>query len=281
VCSVKITAAMAERDEDERNRRYSQSLERGLAVLGCFTAERRVLGITDIAEQLGLNKSTTHRYATTLVALGYLEQKTGSPKYRLSLRVLDLGMSVLNAQGLREHARPEMEELRRASGYTVNLGLLDGSEIVCLDRARGFRGERSEIDLDVHPGSRLPAYCTALGKLLLAQLPEQEQRRRIAAMPRLQKRAPHTIVSKKRLLSELEGVGAEGLAVNDEECCTGEIAIARPVRDGVGEVLAAVSLSAHTSAMSPEQMCVALDPHLTVTADRISARMGFRHGNER
>src|SRR5690349_17327870 len=86
-----------------REPRYSQSLERGLAILSCFSARRPVLGIAEIAEDLGMSRSTTHRYVITLVALGYLEQGD-SRKYRLGLRVTDLGMAALSSTGLREHA---------------------------------------------------------------------------------------------------------------------------------------------------------------------------------
>ena len=108
-----------------REPRYSQSLERGLAILGCFTPKRPVLGIADIADELGMSRSTTHRYVITLVALGYLEQGA-SRKYRLGLRVTDLGMSALNSTGLREHAHPYLEELRQRTSYTTSLGVLDG-----------------------------------------------------------------------------------------------------------------------------------------------------------
>ena len=158
-----------------REPRYSQSLERGLAILGCFTPETPVLGIADMADELGMSRSTTHRYVITLVALGYLEQGA-SRKYRLGLRVTDLGMAALNSTGLREHSRPHLEELRQRSSYTVNLAVLDGPEILYVDRARSFRRGQSKIDLGLSLGSRLPAYCTAMGKLLLAHLPEPEQR---------------------------------------------------------------------------------------------------------
>ncbi len=116
-----------------REPRYSQSLERGLAILGCFTPKRPILGIAEIAEDLGMSRSTTHRYVITLVALGYLEQGA-SRKYRLGLRVTDLGMSALNSTGLREHAHAYLDELRRRSSYTVSLGVLDGTEVLYIDR---------------------------------------------------------------------------------------------------------------------------------------------------
>src|ERR1700738_5121293 len=110
-----------------REPRYSQSLERGLAILGCFTPKRPVLGIADIADELDMSRSTTHRYVLTLTALSYLEQGA-QRKYRLGLRAPDLGMSALNGTGLREHAHPYLEELRQRSTYTASLAVLDGSE---------------------------------------------------------------------------------------------------------------------------------------------------------
>src|SRR5271167_2838692 len=191
-----------------REPRYSQLLERGLAILSCFTPARPVQGIADIADQLGMSRSTTHRYVITLVALGYLEQGA-SRKYRLGLRVTDLGMSALNSTGLREHAHLYLEQLRQRSSYTVGLAVLDGPDIIYVDRVRSFRREQGKIDLDLHTGSRLPAYCTSMGKLLLANLPEHEQRDLIAEM-KLTKRGPNTITSKKALRDELDDIEAAG-----------------------------------------------------------------------
>lgn len=261
-----------------REPRYSQSLERGLAILGCFTPKRPVLGIADIADDLGMSRSTTHRYVITLVALGYLEQGA-SRKYRLGLRVTDLGMSALNSTGLREHAHPYLEELRQRTSYTTNLGVLDGTDVLYVDRVRSYRRGQGSIDLDLHTGSRLPAYCTAMGKLLLANLPDSEQRELIAAM-KLGKRGPNTITSKKALREELEEIAAAGFAVNDQELNAELYAISAPVRNEAREVVAAVNLSAHSSMISLEEMVDALGPHLVSTADRISARLGFRRDDE-
>lgn len=261
-----------------REPRYSQSLERGLAILGCFTPKRPVLGIADIADELGMSRSTTHRYVITLVALGYLEQGA-SRKYRLGLRVTDLGMSALNSTGLREHAHPYLEELRQRTSYTTNLGVLDGGEILYVDRVRSFRRGQSQIDLDLHVGSRLPAYCTAMGKLLLASLPEAEQRELIGEM-KLTKRGPNTIASKKALREELEDIAAAGFAVDDEELAAELYAVAAPVRDEARDVVAAVNLVAHSSVITLEELVDALGPHLVSTADRISARLGYRRDDE-
>lgn len=262
-----------------REPRYSQSLERGLAILGCFTPEKPVLGIADIADELGMSRSTTHRYVITLVALGYLEQGA-SRKYRLGLRVTDLGMSALNSTGLREHSRPYLEELRQRTSYTVNLAVLDGPEILYVDRARSFRRGQSKIDLGLSLGSRLPAYCTSMGKLLLAYLPEHEQRNLLGEM-KLAKRGPNTITSKKGLRSELEHVREESFAVNDEELASGLHSISAPVRSESREVIAAVNMAAHSSMISLEELVEHLGPHLVSTADRISARLGYRRDDEK
>jgi IclR family pca regulon transcriptional regulator len=262
-----------------REPRYSQSLERGLAILGCFTPKRPVLGIADIADELGMSRSTTHRYVITLVALGYLEQGA-SRKYRLGLRVTDLGMSALNSTGLREHAHPYLEDLRQRTSYTSSLAVLDGSDILYVDRVRSFRRGQNQVDLDLHPGSRLPAYCTAMGKLLLAYLPESSQREVLAAI-KPTKRGPNTITSKKGLREELDQINDAGFAVNDEELAADLYSIAAPVRDEAREVVAAVNLAAHSSMISLEEMVDALGPHLVSTADRVSARLGYRRDDER
>jgi IclR family pca regulon transcriptional regulator len=261
-----------------REPRYSQSLERGLAILGCFTPKRPVLGIADIADELGMSRSTTHRYVITLVALGYLEQGA-SRKYRLGLRVTDLGMSALNSTGLREHAHPYLEELRQRSSYTTSLGVLDGSEILYVDRVRSYRRGQNKIDLDLHAGSRLPLYCTAIGKLLLAYLPDPEQRDLITQI-KLTKHAPNTITNKKALREELEDIQTAGFAVNDQELTPELYAIAAPVRNEARETVAAINLSAHSTMISLEELVDALSPHLLATADRISARLGYRRHDE-
>lgn len=258
--------------------RYSQSLERGLAILECFTPEKPVQGIAEIADGLGMSRSTTHRYVITLVALGYLEQARDR-KYRLGLRVTDLGMSALHSTGLSEQAHADLEVLRQRTTFTTSLAVLDGADVLYVDRARSLRRGQSKIDLNVRVGSRLPAYCTALGKVLLASLPELRRREVIGQMT-LAKRGPHTITSKRALQVELERVIDDGLAVDDEEYASGLVAIAAPVHDEKREVAAAINLVAHTSMIMLEDLVGELGPHLVAAADHISARLGHRRDDE-
>ncbi len=254
--------------------RFSASSERGLGILGCLVARGPVLGLAEIADELEMSRSTTHRYLTTLVALGYMEQTTGR-RYRLTLRVTRLGLETMNGMSLRDQAGVDLDELRRITDYTVSVAVLDGLEIVYADRVPSYRHHRHEQELGLGVGSRLPAYCTALGKLLLAHLPPAEREQRLAEMV-LVERAPNTITSRARLREELEDILDLGYAVNDEECEQGVIAIAAPLRDQSREVVAAAGLVASTAAISLEDLSDALGPHLIATADRISARLGYR-----
>jgi IclR family transcriptional regulator, pca regulon regulatory protein len=274
----KIPGERSWSDQNLHGPRYSQSLERGLAILRCFTPERSVLGIADLADELEMSRSTTHRYVVTLVELGYLEQNA-QRKYRLGLHVTDLGMSALNSTGLREHAHPYLEELRQRSSYTVSLAVLDGEDILYVDRVRSFQRAQTDPRLDLASGSRLPAYCTAMGKVLLANLPDAELHRLLASI-KLTKRTPNTITTKMALREELDQIRDEGLAVNDQELAPEVHSIAAPVRDDAREVVAAINMAATTSAISLEELINGLSPHLISTAARISARLGYRRDDE-
>jgi IclR family transcriptional regulator, pca regulon regulatory protein len=157
--------------------------------------------------------------------------------------------------------------------------VLDGLEILYVDRARSFRRGQNKIDLGLSLGSRLPAYCTAMGKLLLAHQPKPGQQGLLAEMT-LTKRGPNTITNKKRLRSELEHVRKEGLAVNDEELAPGLHSISAPVRNDTKEVIAAANMAAHSSMISLDELVNALGPQLVSTADRISAQLGYRRDDE-
>lgn len=253
---------------------YSQSLVRGLAILDCFTPARPVRGVVEIANEIGISYSTTHRYLSTLVALGYLQHGRGR-KYRLTLKVTDLGLSTLATTTLRDHAHRYLEELCKHTSYTTSIAVLDGPEILYLDRVRGSRRHPRPGDLNLHAGSRLPAYCTAAGKLLLAYL-QTPERNRILREMKLTVKTPNTITSKRVLREELTSIHTAGLAVNDQELAIDIQAIAVPIRSADREVTAALSMAAPTFAISLANLVKHLKPHLLKIAGLISARLGYR-----
>jgi IclR family transcriptional regulator, pca regulon regulatory protein len=263
---------MAKPLDPEHPGKFSSSLVAGLSMLTSFTAEHSVRGIAEMAEDLDLGRSTTHRYATTLVTLGYLEQGP-SRKYRLSSRVCDVGLSLLDSMVVRRVAREHLRALRAQTGRTVSLGVLGGAEVAYIDRCQGSRRGQYAVDVGIGPGTCLPVYCSAAGKALLACLPAAEQRDLIAGL-RLTKRGPKSIATKTALREELERVVVRGVAMEDEELLAGRRAIAAVVVDGEDSAVAAVELAVPASAYAGERLLKELGPKVTTTARRITEALG-------
>jgi IclR family transcriptional regulator, pca regulon regulatory protein len=253
----------------------SQSLERGLAILSAFKPATPELGISELARALGLSRSTSHRYVSTLARLGYLDQNLQTRKYRLGPRVLDLGFAAINSMELRQISSPHLQELADETGHTVNMAILDGTDIVYIERCRTSQPGQREIDLNLHVGSRLPAYCTSMGKVLLAYL-APERRAELLDGVELVDRGPNTITTRAALERELESVRGCGVAVNNEELAYGLRSIAVPVRGQSREAVAAINLAVHRSAASIEDLVDRLSPRLNRAAAEISARLGYR-----
>ncbi len=256
---------------------HSQSLERGLAILSSFSESKPLLGIADLSRSVELNKSTTHRYVSTLAALGFLQQEQDSRKYRLGPRVVDLGFAAVNSMEITRVAGRSLQALSDETGYTVSMAVLDGTEIVYIDRRRSVREGQFGIDLNLHVGSRLPAYCTSMGKVLLAYQSPQRLKLLLERTD-LARRGPQTITAREALLTSLRQVRQAGVAVNDEELAPGLRSVAAPVRDGSGAVVAAVNVAVHLSMWSgaTEAILPLLEPPLRRTVHEISARMGYR-----
>jgi IclR family pca regulon transcriptional regulator len=266
---------MAVQSDPAREAATSQSLERGLAILSTFTATKPLMGVSEVAREVGLSRSSAHRYIATLTKLGYLEQDGATRRYRLGPRVFDLGFSAINSMEIRQIAAPDLQALSDSTGHTVNMAFLDGADIVYIERCRSASQGQREIDLNLHVGSRLPAYCTSMGKVLLAGLPFDDLETRVARIDFAQ-RGPNTITSREALLTELALVRERGLAVNNEELAYGLRSIAVPVRGSSGDVVAAINLAVHRSLVSMEDLVVRLAPVLQATARGISMRVGFR-----
>ncbi len=251
--------------DPERPGKFSSSLVAGLSMLTCFTAEHPVRGIADMAEELDLGRSTTHRYASTLVTLGYLEQSP-SRKYRLSSRVSDVGLALLDSLAIRRVAREPLRELGAGIGRTASLVVLWGTEVAYIHRWQGSRHGQYAIDADVGLGTRLPVHCTAAGKALLAHLPVGEQRDLVGKL-RLTRRTAATIRTKTALRAELERILAQGgVAVEDGELSAGRRALAAVVVDAEGRAVAAVELAVPVEAYTRKELLEELGPKVIAAA---------------
>lgn len=254
-----------------REPRYSSSIQHGLAMMQCFTERDRLRGIADLAELLELNRSTTHRYAVTLVALGFLEQ-TPSRKYFLAPKSGAVGMAVLGEIALRCNCDPVLERLREQSGHTVGLAVLDGARATYVRRLPAHLRGQYEADMDLRSGAHIPLHCTALGKALLASLAEERTGELVARieLPRL---GPNSIRAKKALLQELEEIRRVGVAVSDEEIAAGVRSIAAAVPHPLGTRHLAVDVNVPAAACTPARLRNEIGPLVREAAERISAHL--------
>ncbi len=249
-------------------------LERGLSLLTALASARGSLGLVELARASGLSKSTCHRYVASLVSLGYLELDERTRKYVFGPAAMRLGTAAMGSLEVTRVAVRTMQALADETNHTVSLAILDGADIVYVERRRpsraGFR-----IELNVQIGTRLPAYCTAMGKVLLAHRDPATVRLLLDRID-LARRGPRTITAREQLRHELAAVAENGYAVNDEELAAGLRSVAVPVYDYRGNVCAAMGIAVHLSAWNAtaDAVVARLEPPLRRAANEVSRRMG-------
>ena len=204
-----------------------------------FRSREAAIGVSELARRLGLGKSGVHRLLTTLVAEGLLERDACTGGYRLGIVMFELGEAVKVHLDLHAAAGPVLAHLREQIGESSQVGVLDGAEVVYVDRLESAHSLR----LFTETGRRVPAHCTSSGKVLLAHRPEHEREAFLARgpFPRL---TPHTIVEPSALREELVNVRARGWAEAVDEREIGVASLAAPIRDVHGDVVAAISIGA-------------------------------------
>jgi IclR family pca regulon transcriptional regulator len=227
-------------DDRPRSADYVQSLARGLAVIRAFDGERRELGLSEVARATGLSRAAARRFLLTLVALGYVHQAEG--RFSLRPRVLELGYAFLSGLTLPEVAQPHMEAFVSEVNESSSISVLDDTEIVYVARVP----TRRIMSITLTVGSRLPAYATSMGRVLLASLdPEALAERMSRTSP--QALTPYTLTDGEGLAEVLRAVREEGYAAVDQELEEGLRSLAVPIHDGAGAVVAALNVSVHAS----------------------------------
>jgi IclR family pca regulon transcriptional regulator len=248
--------------------RLSRSLEYGVAMIEAFSGARRKLGIADIADIVGVSRSTTHRYAMTLVALGHLEQDSRR-KYRLAQHAADAGGAAIGAIRRELAARAVLEELREETGHTVSMGVLNGPRVIYIHRLLTHGVGQYAADGDLGVGASIPAYCSALGKVLLASISDAERRELLAGIE-LKPLAPNTIEERDELAAELDRISTRGVVISDEELIAGARSIAALVPRPRSEHPAAIDVTVPSSAYTVEQLRKRIGPRLKRAAKLIS-----------
>jgi DNA-binding IclR family transcriptional regulator len=251
-----------------------QTVSNALALLEGFANEEE-LGVTELSNRLDLHKNNVFRLLATLEQAGYVEQCQRTDRYRLGARCLELGQSFSRNRGLLRQARPLLEELAQETGESIHLGVLRDFEVMHLD------GEVADrlVHTGLRVGRRLPAHCTALGKVLLGCAPKGFQEsydRQVVSAGRLEARTLLTITDPSKLLEHLRMVGSQGYAVDMEECEAGLACAAAPIFDASGRVTAAVSVSGPAFRLSTELLLTKAAPLVVSVAERLSQGLGYR-----
>lgn len=243
---------------------HVQSLARGLAVIRAFSAAEPELTLSDVARATGLSRAAARRFLITLADLGYV--RSDGRLFSLTPRVLELGYAYLSSLTLPEVADPHLERLVAEVRESASVAVLDGEDVVYVARVATARIMRVTINI----GTRFPAYCTSMGRVLLAALPPDDLD---ACLERtdLRRHTSHTIVLPAALRAELDRVRGRGWAMVDQELEEGLRSIAAPIRDRSGRTVAAVNVSTHASRTTLEQVRRALLPPLLAAASKIEA----------
>lgn len=248
-----------------------QTVTNALHLLEMFDGEDR-LGVTELSRRLELHKNNVFRLLATLEQAGYIEQVAEDDQYRLGLRCLDLGHSYSRSRPLLRCAQPALAGLVKQLGETAHLGVEEADEVVHLAAEAPTR----LLVTSTREGTRLPLYCTALGKVLLAFASDERRGafdRECAG--RLEARTPATLVDRDKLFDELGTIAGQGFAVDLEECETGLTCTAAPVHDASGEVIAALSVSAPMARLTEDDLHRRIVPEVQAAALDVSKQLGF------
>ena len=245
-----------------------QSVAKCFRVMEAFTAQDSALTLSQIAGRTGLDRGTVFRFLNTLVMLGYMERVEDTKLFRLSLKVLDLGFTAIARSDLRDVARPVMQGLVGEVNEAASLGVLDGSDMVYVERVQAGL---TRLGVDIRIGSRIPAYCTAIGQSYLAALSRDRQIDILESRERVPL-TPRTPVDLDDILSRLDQIARTGYAVSDQEVA-GLRVLARAIRDDDGQPIAALSVAAPVFDMNLEDFVQLAAGPVTHAADDIAKAM--------
>lgn len=248
--------------DDSRN--LVNSLAKGLRVLEAFSAERPKLTLSEVAGAADIDPGTAFRMLNTLVNLGYVTRTSGDRRFRLTLKVVDLGLNAIGRADLSEVARPILRSLVGEVSEAASLGVLDGGDVLYIERVRAGL---TRLAVDIRIGTTVPAFCSVIGQAMLAYLPPRDLARVLAIAPR-PGGMPAKSLSKAEITRSLDEVRERGYALRNSYFRDGLRILAVPVLDVDRYPLAAVSVAAPAVMVSMEDLCThALKPVHAAAAD--------------
>lgn len=238
---------------------FVQSLDRGLAVIRAFDAEHPELTLSEVARTTGLTRAAARRFLLTLVELGYV--RTDGRLFTLRPKILELGYAYLSSLSLPEIALPHLEQLVERVHESTSVSVLDGDEVVYVARVPTKR----IMTVSISVGTRFPAYATSMGRVLLAWRPAEWLDGYLASAT-LKALTAHTLADCESLRAELASVRERGWAMADQELEEGLRAVAAPIRDQSGQVIAAINVATNVSRTSADELVERIVPQLLATA---------------
>jgi IclR family pca regulon transcriptional regulator len=247
-------------------RDFVGSLDKGLKIVEAFETSTASLTLTEAARRTGLSRAAARRYLLTLVSLGYAEFDGKS--FSLTPKILRLGYAYLSTASLPKLAQPVLDGIGQKLREVVSLAILDGTEIVILARSASLRVLAAATGV----GMRLPAYCTAMGRVMLADLPDVEVEH-LLAKTALKRFTPCTKTDPQELLAEIAIARVKGYSINDEELELGLRAIAVPVTNAQGRVVVSIGVSLQAARMTAEEMVGKIMPELNAARPILSAML--------
>jgi len=251
-----------------------QSVARALFIVDTLAKARGELALNEIATRLSLAKSTVHGLISTLKDFGFVEQSAFTGKYKLGIRLFEVGQIVAQGWEVRAVAAPYITKLLEELGETVHLVVLDKLEVLYIDKRESGRSLRIVSQV----GMRLPAHCTGVGKVLMAHLPPWKRRELIdtKGLPRFTR---NTLTDEDALEDELTRIRTQGFGIDNEEIMDSLRCVAAPIRDQTGNVVSAISLSGPVSRLKGEWLEKAI-LRVIETAEEISSGLGYRSKTE-
>jgi len=242
-----------------------QSADRLFCIMELLSFHPRGLSLAQICKDTDLPKATASRMLSALVTHGYVAQDTENRKYRLTMRMFQVGSRVADSNGILQAARPYLDDLARRTGETIHMVTRMDNEVLYLYKEDGGAGY---VRMASHVGLRNPMYCTGVGKSILAYLPEKELRR-VWASSRIIAHTSNTIVQLESMLEEAARIRSRGYALDMEEHEEGVRCIAAPILDVNGDPIAAISLSAPAARLDDAKVAQ-LIPWVLETAKKIA-----------
>ncbi len=259
---------MAEQNADEKSNQV-KSVVKAFLIMEELDRSGE-LSIGEMSERLDMDKATVHRLVNTVKASGFVVQNPDNKKYSNSLKLLAMGNRVMGKLGVKQIARPYMEELSEKTGETVNLGTVVDNRIIYIDKLLS----NSTIKVDLGVGVTVPVYCSGLGKAILAFTPEQELEEIMKSLS-FERYTDNTITDRKRLLEEFAKIRHAGFAVDDEEYIGGLVCFGAPIFDFDGVPVAAVSISCPKYRYDPEKHLGLYTGMVADAGRNISKMMGY------